>query len=207
MDNLDFNQAWKKINEEKFSTSTLKKEDIMEAILKESSSTISELKKRLKYKLYWLIFFIAVFTAIMLWNWDKPVVLAFLGVFSLLYCIGGYSLFREVNKMDDYIDASKDTLTEMKKHRDIMNSALRNERKWGMVAFPVMFVSALILPRMLKGTPFKELITDPVFLITVIVLTTLVTFLGQWAAKKMNTKGYGSYMDDLGMNIKKMEEL
>ena len=55
------NPIWEKIKTEKFSSSTLKKEEIMKAITKESSLTIFELKKRLKYKMYWAIFFALTF--------------------------------------------------------------------------------------------------------------------------------------------------
>jgi len=208
MDNLDFNEAWKKINEEKFSlSSTIKKEEIMNAISKESSLTISELKKRLEYKFYWIIFFVVIAVGVMLWNLGNPIILGFLGLFVGLYVIGGYGLYKELKGMDDHIDSSKDTLTEMKKHRDIMKRALENEKKWGLVALPMISIGTLVFQKMLAGIPVKEFMTDPVFLITTTVLTIVLTFLGHWAAKKMNNKGYGSYMIDLEENIKKMEEL
>lgn len=207
MDNLDFNEAWKKINEEKFSSSSIKKEEIMNAISQESSLTIFELKKRLKYKLYWNIFFVTLFGGAMLWNFNNPIFLSFFAIWFVLYSIAGYFLIKDYRNMSDQIDSSKDTLSEMKKHRDIMKKALKGEDIWGKIAFPILIITMMVFGKIQQGIPFNEFMTDPVFLTTTLILIIVLTIIGNWAAKKMNDAGYGCYIQDLEENIKKMEEL
>lgn len=207
MDNLDFNEAWKKINEEKFSSSNIKKEEIMNAISKESSLTIAELKKRLKYKLYWNAFFLIIFGGSILWNINQPLLLGVFSIWFVLYLIGGYFLHQDFRNMKDHIDSTKDTLSEMKKHRDIMKKALKGEDIWGLIVFPILIITMQVYNKFNQGISFNEFITDPVFLTTTLLMIIILTTLGLWAANKMNNKGYGSYIKDLEDNIRKMEEL
>lgn len=204
---MDINEAWKKINEEKFSSSTIKKEEIMNAISKESSSTISELKKRLKYKMYWATFFVIAFVVGALLNLDNPYLLTIFGIGIILYSFGVSGLYHEYKDMEDHIDSSKDTLSEMKKQRDIMKRALKNEQRWGYISFPIIIFVALISPKIISGIPIVELFTDLKFMAILIISILVLTTGGMWLGKKMNEKGYGSFLKKLEDNIKKMEEL
>ncbi len=207
MDNLDLNKAWKKINEEKFLSSTIKKEEIMNAISKESSLTISGLKKGLKYKLYWTIFFVSVFAGGMLWNLNNPELLGLFSVFFILYAFGISGLYSEYKKMDGHIDVSKDTLSEMKKHREIMKRALRNEERWGYIAFPIIIIAMLLLPKLMDKVPIIDIVSDLKFMGILIGCLIGLTTLGMWLTKKMNKSAYGCFIEDLEDSIKKMEEL
>ncbi len=64
---MDIYKEWKKLSESKFS-SQIKREEVMNAIYQESKSTISELKKRLGYKMNWVLFFALICTAGMIWT-------------------------------------------------------------------------------------------------------------------------------------------
>jgi len=207
MDNLDLNKVWKKINEENFSSSKIKKEEIMNAISQESSLTISVLKKRLKYKLNWAIFFVVAFAGGMLWNLNNPQVLALLSVCLILYIFGVSALYYEYKEMDDHIDPSKNTLSEMKKQRDIMTRVLKNEERWGYISFPIIIIASLMLPKIIDGIPIIEIFSDLKFVAILVLSLIGLTSLGMWLAKKMNKSGYGAYLENLEENIKKLEVL
>ena len=93
MDFNEINESWKKINEEKFSSTTIKKEEIMNAIKKESSLTIAELKKRLNYKLYWVYLFVTLGIGGVIWNLGNPPLLGLCIVFVVLYLFGAFGLY------------------------------------------------------------------------------------------------------------------
>lgn len=207
MDFNEINESWKKINEEKFSSTTIKKEEIMEAIKKESSLTIAELKKRLNYKLYWIYLFVVLAIVGIIWNIGNPPMLGLCAVFLVLYSYGGFGLYNEIKRMDDQIDSSKDTLSEMKKHREIVHRTLQKERRWGFVAIPIIIFAVQSFYKIKEGIPFSDFMTDPVFLGITIIMIIVFVYLTDWWAKKMNNKGYGSYIENLEENIDKMEEI
>ncbi|MEM6967574.1 MAG: hypothetical protein AAF573_22610 [Bacteroidota bacterium] len=203
---MDLNEAWKKLNEEKFSSS-IKKEDIMEAIMKESSLTIFKLKKGLKYKLYWVYFFIALFTVGIFLSLDKLPLLILSSIFLILYIMGALTLYGQLENMDDQIDASKDTLSEMRKHRDLMKQALKNETRWGWVTFPIVIAAVFFLPPLVEGLPLTEIITDSKFLVKLAIGYGLIMPIAMWVANKMNDHAYGGHLNELEENIKRLEAM
>lgn len=203
----DINEAWKKINEDKFSSSNIKKEEIMKAISKESSLTIAELKKRLKYKMNWVIFFIIAFAGGMLWNLNHLPYLALCALGFVIYIFALSGIYHEYKAMDGYIDSSADTLSEMKNQRDVMKRALKSEERWGYIAFPIIITASLVLPKISRGASITDLLTDFNFMMIWIVALIVLTLGGMWVGKKLNKIGYGEQLDELEENIKKMEEL
>ena len=114
---MDLHQYWQDLSEKKFSQPQLKKEDIMKAIHQESNSTISTLKKRLKHKLYWIIFFIILFSIGMFMVMDRPELLMLIGGFNFIYILGLLSLGYQYKKMTEGIPYDGSTLNLMKHHR------------------------------------------------------------------------------------------
>lgn len=203
---MDLNEAWKKINEEKFSSS-IKKEDIMEAITQESSLTIFKLKKGLKYKLYWVYFFIALFTGGIFMSLDNLPQLITLVIFLILYIMGALTLYSQLENMDDHIDASKDTLSEMRKHRDLMKQAIKNETRWGWITFPILITAIYLLPPLIEGIPFLEIVMTKKFLIKAAIGYGVLMPIAMWVGNKMNDYAYGKQLNELEKNIKRLEEL
>ena len=203
---MDINEAWKKLNEEKFS-STIKKEAIMEAITQESSGTISKLKKGLQYKLYWMYFFIALFIGGIVMNLDNLSYLILSAILLIIYALGAVGLYGQIENIDDQIDTSNNVLSEMKKHRDIVKQAIKNETRWGLVVFPFIILVMFLMPPLTKGIPLIEIISGRQFLISAAIGLFIIFPLFHWLGRKMNEHAYGKFLNQLEENIEKMEEL
>src|SRR5690349_14432216 len=80
---MDLFKTWDKVNERKFTQSTLSKKDIMKAIHSESNSAIVQLKKRLFYKLLWIIVIISTVCIWMLFSIQKTELMLILSFFLL----------------------------------------------------------------------------------------------------------------------------
>lgn len=203
----EIGQSWKKINDEKFLSLKTSKEDIMAAITKESLSTVSELKKRLKYKMFWAGGFTILFLGGMIWNVSVPVTLSFFTIIFVIYLFGFSGLWNDYHSMSGFIDSSKDVLSEMKLQRQIIQRALANEKRWGYISFPLIIIGTSIFTKMQKGFTLNELLQDPQFLMLTLGFLIVFTIGGMWLGKKMNKSAYGEYLDQLDQSINKMEKL
>lgn len=204
---MDLFKEWQVVTKEKFSTQTIKKEEIMQAISKESSLTINELKKRLKYKLYWALFFSVLFSGWFAFSLSYPTVLPLIGVLILTYGIGAVLLWNQYKQMDDQIDFSQDTLTSMKKNAQLMKKALKHENYFGLVTFPIAIICGLIIGDLYEGQTLMEAFANDLFAIKLVVCMIVLAPLMHILSNKMNDTAYGSYMKRLDENIGKMENI
>ena len=200
-------KEWEKINQEKFSSSTIKKEEIMQAISKESSLTIHELKKRFKYKIYWIVFFIALFIGWFILSLSHPSTLPFIGIMIASYLMGFILLWKQYKRMDDQIDPTMNILATMKKNAASIKKALKYENYFGMFGIPFMLICGAMIPRLSKGLTIMEIFSDAKFVLFILGCMVLLVPLMQLLANKMNDSAYGKYMRGLEENIRKMEEI
>ena len=204
---MDLHQYWQDLSEKKFSQPQLKKEDIMQAIHKESNSTISELKKRLKFKLYWIIFFIALFSGWMLFIMDKPELLMLVGGFNLIYIMGLLTLGYQYKKMNQQIPYDGTTLGLMKQNALRIKKALRIETITGLFLMPIAIVGGVLVSQFTNGYSFAEVLQKQNLILMTLGLVIVLAPLLSWLTSKMNEHAYGAYIRDLDANIAKMEEL
>lgn len=204
---MDLNREWDKINREKFSSQHITKDEIMKAISQESSLTINELKKRLKYKIYWIFFFLAAFTAGLLLSLNYPGTLPVWGIFLALYLAGFLLIFQQYRRMDDGIDPGVDTLTVMKKNAALIKKALSREKQFGFFLIPVALICGLLLPSLYRGESLTEILSDTTFVLVMLGLLIVLPPLMHLLSNKMNETAYDRYIRQLEENIRKMEEV
>jgi len=204
---MNIYEQWTKIEEEKFTNTSIKKEDIMEAIYKKSSSSIDTLKTRLKHKMAWVAFFIASFSVMMIWNINNLPVVVILAIAALLYGIGFIQLWRIYRKMALNM-GEMSTLSVVKENHRLIKGALKFESDFFIICIlPIMVVGAVFLGGLLAGEEIMSLLTNLKLLITafvcIVVAGPLVKFLGD----KMNKYAYGSFIAKLEENIREMEKV
>ncbi|MFK7982042.1 MAG: hypothetical protein AB8G86_18830 [Saprospiraceae bacterium] len=204
---MDLLKEWQQLHQEKFNYSPIEKEKIMKAIYQESNSTIATLKKRLKGKLAWIVFFLVAGSIWMLFSLDQPELLMIQGAFMAMYLLGLIVMGLEYRKMDNNFNFSDQTLAVMKKQDQVIKRALGFEKIWGIVSFPLAILGGLLIGNHSKGHTLAEFFQDPkslgMALVLIIVLVPLMYFL----TGKMNQYAYGNLMDDLQNNIRRMEDL
>lgn len=204
---MDLRKEWQQLHQEKFNYSPIEKETIMNAIYQESNSTIANLKKRLGQKMNWIIFFITVFSAWALFNWNNLDMFIILGIISVYYVIGLIGIWMNYRKMSKHIDFSNQTLSLMKTQDKLMKNALNFEKIWGLCFFPIAAIDGLLIGNIIKGKTIVGLFQDPTFLMIALVCVIILVPLGYLASNKMNQAAYGGLMERLQNNIRRMEDL
>jgi len=203
MDELQ--KAWQKLQEKQFANAEIKKETIIESIYKESHSPLMELKKRTKYKLYWIIFFAVVNTTALLLtlhNLDYTLILSVFEVYLLASL--AYTLY-QVNKIVK-LSLSEDLKHVVKEYYKRVKTILHFEESIALIFMPIAALGGGFIGAMYKGgVPLEEVIQRPKLLLTLIVVIIIYTPIGYFAAKWGNRKVYGSYLKQLEGYIQQME--
>ena len=204
---MDINKEWERINRENFSSQPINKSIIMEAIRKESSLTIYQLKKRLKYKINWILFFMIAFGVGIILSWKVPAAMLIFGLCLVLYFVGYLLINRQYQQMEDHIDPNKSALKVMKQQANSMKKALRYEHVFGLLGIPILTACGVFLPDLYKGIPFHEILADANGLLLLLGIIVVFTPLVTWFGNKLNDIAYGTFLRELKEQIRKMEEL
>lgn len=201
---MDIFNEWKKIEENNFNKQS-NKEEIMKAIFNESKSTISVLKKRLLYKIRYIIAFLVMFSAGLVYFQDKMEIVWIILLWIISYAIGGVLLYRKYKQMNS--DNGGDSLLDyMKQNAHLLKSALQLEKAWGLTFFPIAIISGYALGALANGSSLIELFADNRLLIKMLVTIVIVTPLMNYLTGKMNANAYGAHIKELDEKILMMEK-
>ncbi len=203
----DISTAWQKLADKKFFNPEINKSDIMKAIKMDSQSSIAELKKRLKYKLFWAAGFIIAFGTALLFSLGNNDMAVLLGIGTTAYIIGFIPMFIKYKQIDDDINGSKNILKSIKDNVKLIKSVLKLESIWGMIIFTPAILMGILGGRVLTGWSLLECIQDSKTLIISLILILVFTPLLHWGASKMNEIAFGAYLRKLEESIMKMEAL
>lgn len=202
---MDIFNEWKKVEENKFNHQS-NKEEIMEAIFNESKSYISILKKRLLYKIRYIVAFLVLFTMGLIYFTDKVEVVWLISLWIVSYALGGLLLYRKYKQMDNG-DSENNLLDYMKKNAYYMKSALKVEKAWGLTFFPIAVISGFALSALIRGGTLQDVFADNSKLIAMLMTIVVITPLMNYVTGKMNQTAYGSYLKDLDDKILEMEKV
>ena len=203
---MDINKEWQKLEQARSNQSPIKKEEIMQAIQLESTSTIAELKKRLGQKINWIIFFIVLFLAVAAFNYSNLGVVAIMGLATVLYGVGYIVIKQEHKKLISHDEANLSVLDTLKANREAIVSALKKERLFGIVALPIMLVVGLSFGPLQKGYSFAEIFEREYNLYAILVIAFLIIILG-FGAEKMNKIAFDGYIEKLNDQINALEKV
>ena len=213
MDNIEYKETdlakdWQQLIEKKFNHSSIEKENIMKAITQDSKSNISELKKRLKYKLYWTVFFIILFSGGLLASLTYNNELAMLvGFIVIAYVLGFISMFMKYRNIKERDMEGLTLLESLKSNFKAIKSVLNYEKIWGVVVFAPIIITTVLGGKVIKGVSISESLNDPNTLLLAVVSITIIVPLMLWLASKMNNFAYGGLLKKMEENIIKMETL
>lgn len=154
---MDIQLAWQKLAEQKFSNKSLTKQDIMNAILYESNSTIGTIKRKLRLRIILLLSGIPLSTVILL----VPNMLG-LFIFSLvmqiLTVIPMILLYR---RMDSGLDVSSNVLGTMNKNLSLIKSAVNYERITALLIIPISLLVGWLVIQFGFGEWIVDVINKP----------------------------------------------
>jgi len=213
MDNITYKDSdlakdWQQMIEKKFNHSNIEKENIMNAITQESKSNISELKKRLKYKLYWTVFFIILFSGGFIASLNYNNELAMLvGFIVIAYVLGFASMFAKYRNIKENNIEGMSLLESLKSNFKAIKSVLNYEKIWGVAVFAPIIIVTILGGKVIKGLTIAESLNDPKTLLLAVAAITIIVPLMLWLGQKMNNFAYGELLKKMEENIVKMETL
>ncbi len=199
--------AWQKLAENKFMHSTIKKDTIMTAIIKDSISSVTELKNRLKYKLYWSVFFVVLFSVILLFNLDSTDMILLLSIIVATDLTGFISMFYWYNKINEIPLNDSTLLQSLKENLKMIKLVLNIEKVWGTVFFTPAIIIGIFAGLVYNGRTLNDIITDPVVLGIGLIAAIIVTPFLIWSSNKMKNYAFGGLLKKLDENITRMETL
>ena len=203
----DIARAWQKLADEKFSNSEINKDEIMRAIKMESHSSITELKKRLKYKLFWAAGFALAFAIGLLFSLGNKDMILLLGFGTTAYVLGFIPMYIKYKQIEDDIKESENILKAIKENVKLIKSVLRLENIWGIIIFTPAILMGIFGGRVLEGWTLSDCLQDTKTLIISLAAILIFTPLLIWGSHKMNKMAFGEYLKKLEENIIRMETL
>lgn len=203
---MDINKQWQELEQAKFSNSHTNKEDIMNAIKKESVSTIAELKKRLKVKIMWIVFFIALFIGIACFNMQNIGVVTIMACATLCYAGGFIALYQEYKKMGTAKLFDTTALQSMQFNLDLIKSALKKEYIFGLITFPFAVLAGLMMSDLFKGLTLAESFDKMVTYQSVGTGIVIMIVVG-YIAYRMNKVAFGKQINKLEEQISQLNSI
>jgi hypothetical protein len=204
---MDLFKTWEQANEKNVRQSPLSKEEVLNAIRQESHSTIAELQKRLRYKLYWIVGGGIVTSVWMLFNLQHTELLFILGIFQIQGLIFLLPIGSCYYKMGKSISITTNALSYMKTNVALISKALRLELIAGLATVPWSVMGGILLYNYYVGHTIMSALHNPVYFITTIVVLVIAIPIMLYGGKKANDYVYGDYIHRLNKNILHMETL
>lgn len=207
MDSMNLFKTWQDATEDRTEYFISSKEEIMEAIKSKSSSTIGQIKNRMKIKLGWIVLFLSLILIWTLLDHSNIEILYIQAFLFVVFGLGIISLYPIYKRMDKNIATGENTLSVMKSNLNLIRKALRRETIWGLVFIPVSAVVGYTLGQLYDGSTIAEVFSDSEGLVILLVISLIMIPLANIGAYKANQKSFGAFISELDENIVKMESL
>ncbi len=198
----ELKEAWGSIKTEGFTNLT--EAEIKNTVNTKSTGIIEKLRKGVKYKLGYAIFFTMVFAVII--PFAFPIASQILLCILLMaYAIGGILLYQELQILNNGVGMDNDLLTGLQTYRDRIKRVIRYEEIVGLTMYPISTSGGFFLGMQLVDR--EAVIMDKAWhWVTLVVTVLLFTVIGHFAAKKMNERAFGKYLSQLEDNIEMLKD-
>ena len=207
MDSMDLFKTWQIATEVNKKDIKSSKEEIMEAIKSTSSSTIGQIRNRMKMKLGWIVLFLsltAIWTAI---DHSNIEIFYFQIFIFIMFLLGLVSLYPIYEKMNKRITTGSSALSVMKSNSNLIRKALQRETIWGLVFIPVSAIVGYAIGNLYSGQSLADIMTDSQGLVILLIILLIIVPLANIGAYNANQKAFGEFISVLDDNIVKMEAL
>jgi hypothetical protein len=203
---MDLYKEWDTLNKTKFNT-TLTNQQIMEALTQQSNSSLSELKKRLKQKIYWALSFAiidAIWLLCSLERYELVLILSCSLAIKIIFLIVTVSNYKKLNK--DNIISENIALT-IRKSYTIIKNTLAFEAAWGLISIPIAILTASLIVNHYFGRTVAEYFDNAHKLTNLLIGLIVLVPLAMLGASKANQKAFGGLLDQLQKNIIQLETI
>lgn len=204
---MDLYKEWDSLNQTKFNNNPINKPEIMEALNQQSHSNLSELKKRLKYKIYWILLFTTIQVIWMLCSLKHTELLMILSFGLVTHLILLTITVVNYKKLQINTIQTADVTSAIQTNYTIIKNTLRLEQTWGLFGMPVSIITSSLIVNFYFGHTISDFFNNKIQLLSIIISLVVLVPLASIAASRMNKKAFGEHLHQLQKNIIQLETL
>lgn len=179
--------------------SDLSREEILKNAHAKSAGTLEQLRKKVKAKLGYAVFFTVVIAGGIPFAFPLPSQIL-LSILLAAYLVGSVLLYQELSILNKGIDMSQDVLHGLTTYRDRIKRVLNYEEVVALSLYPVSASGGFLLGRQLWNRDAEIMMQATDWAVLVIAMIA-ITIAGHWLARWMNRVAFGKHLDELQQNI------
>ena len=163
-----------------------------------ASNMLATIRQRTRWKLYFIVFFMAAYLFGFFWWGQNPESCAIFGAMSLFGALNLWLVLRPYLKMrqsDALMSCSSREV--LQSYHDQLESMLRQENLLGALFTPLAAMLGFMLPFVEKDGTAAGIFSDWRLLVIMLGFAVLVTPLGAWSTRWMNKVAFGKYLQYL----------
>ncbi len=203
MDNLK--ALWNDLKQDTNQMTDLSKSEIQTTINQKSKGIMKTLRKKVFQKFLYCVFFTVIIAALIPFAGVMASKIL-LSIMLAAYIIGDILLWQEYLALKQHIDMMSNLLENMVAVRDKIKSVIKYEQLIGLALYPISVVAGLLLG-MSVGKENPVIMDKTSDWVVMVVSILIIVPISHWAAKAMNKKAFGKYLDKLENNIIELEKI
>lgn len=199
----ELKKAWGELSGQSDKFAELTPEEIQENVRSKSSGLMEKLRKNVRKKFYFCLFFMLAFGI------GVPFVFPLASQILLLilwagYLIGSVLLYQEYKALRSEVDMAQDIHQGLLAYYHRIKRVLHYEELIALTLYPVSASGGFFLGIKLVDKE-AQIMNNPADWVVLIVMLIVFTLAGNWLAKWMNRKAFGKYLRQLKENIEELE--
>lgn len=198
----DLKDAWNELKNSTSDLTQISEQEVKLSITQKSKGTMETLRKNVFYKFFFIVFF-TICIAVLISLVAVLVAQILLTILLAAYIVGGVLIYQEYRELGAEIDPTQDLSSNLIDFRNRIKKVLRYEELIGLILYPISVSAGCILGMSRNGGSYMDKPFDWIVLGLALIIGVP---LSNWAAKKMNKKAFGEYLDRLDLNIAELAE-
>ncbi len=204
---MNLHEAWNNSFEESLDRIQISKEQIMEAIQKDSQTQLAKLKKQMKRKLQWGTGISIGFLPLFLLDYNNPEFLLIMGIIESIFVIPMLFLYLKYRKLNAEVDYTNSVLPTLKAYYTQVKHMLRFEEVTYIFLYPFAAVGGMCFSLVLKGRNLETIFSDHRILLAMLIYTAVAVPAGAIFARWWNKRCFGKHLRGLQESIYQLEQL
>lgn len=172
-----------------------------------ASNMLATIRQRTRWKLYFIVFFMAIYLFGFFWWAQNAESCAIFGVMLLFGALNLWLVLRPYLKMrqsDALMSCSSKEV--LQSYHDQLESMLRQENLLGALFTPLAAMLGFMLPFVENDGTAARIFSDWRLLGIMCGFAILVTPLGAWSTRRMNKAAFGKYLQYLKETLQQLNE-
>ncbi len=202
---MNLQEIWENTFDDNEAIIQLSKQNIKEAIQKDSQSQLTALRRKMKQKLIWAFSISAAVVPLIFLDLYNPEYLLVVGIIEAIFIIPSIILYIKYRQLRAEFDYSQAVLTALKDYYKQIKGMLRFEEITYIFLYPVSAVGGMCFSLVLAGSTLEDIFSDTEILTIMLVYSAIAVPLGALFAHYWNKRCFGKNLTQLRDYIAQLE--